>query len=37
MIVSFDAVKIRIGQTVTALPIGSKQSQSSTIKGGLFG
>jgi hypothetical protein len=37
MIVSFDAVKIRIGQIVTALPIGSKQSHSSRTKGGLFG
>ena len=36
MVMSFDAVKIRIGQTVTALPIGSKQSHSSRIKGGLF-
>jgi hypothetical protein len=37
MIVSFDAVKIRIGQIVTALPIRSKQPHSSRIKGGLFG
>jgi hypothetical protein len=37
MIVSFNAVKIRIGQIVTALPIGSKQPHSSRTKGGLFG
>lgn len=36
MIVSFDAVKIRIGQIVTALPIGSQQPQSSRPKRGLF-
>lgn len=36
MIVSFDAVKIRIGQIVTALPIGSQQPQSSRTKRGLF-
>ncbi|KAH0137618.1 hypothetical protein KCU82_g18180, partial [Aureobasidium melanogenum] len=35
MVVSFDAVKIRIGQTVTALPIGSKHPHSRT-KGGVF-
>lgn len=37
LVVSFDAVKIRIGQIVTALPIGSKQPQSSRTKRGLFG
>ena len=37
MVVSFDAVKIRIGQTVTALPIGNKQPHSSKTKRGLFG
>lgn len=37
MVVSFDAVKIRIGQTVTALPIGNKQTHSSKTKRGLFG
>jgi hypothetical protein len=36
MIVPFDAVKIRIGQTVTALPIGSKQPQSFSTMRGLF-
>jgi hypothetical protein len=36
LIASFDAVKIRIGQTVTALPIGSKHPQSSSTKRGLF-
>lgn len=35
MVVSFDAVKIRVGQTVTALPIGSKHPHSRT-KGGVF-
>ncbi|THY87366.1 hypothetical protein D6C92_08084 [Aureobasidium pullulans] len=33
MIVSFDAVKVRIGQTVTALPIGGSQTSK---KRGLF-
>jgi len=36
MIISFDAVKIRIGQTVTALPIGSMQPQSLRTERGLF-
>ncbi|KAI4719216.1 hypothetical protein E4T48_04590 [Aureobasidium sp. EXF-10727] len=35
MTVSFDAVKIRIGQTVTALPIGSTQPHSRK-QGGVF-
>ncbi|KAH0400678.1 hypothetical protein KCU89_g4940, partial [Aureobasidium melanogenum] len=35
MVVSFDAVKIRVGQAVTALPIGSKHLHSRT-KGGVF-
>lgn len=35
MTVSFDAVKIRIGQTVTALPIGSTQPHSRK-RGGVF-
>ncbi|KAI5246217.1 hypothetical protein E4T47_00216 [Aureobasidium subglaciale] len=35
MVVPFDAVKVRIGQTVTALPIGNKQSHPRK-RGGVF-
>jgi hypothetical protein len=37
MTIPFDAVKIRIGQVVTAIPIGSVGASDSRVKDGIFG